>query len=423
MSSPFPTSETAFHALPDERACTASHAAGPGRYASRPPGLWLASICSALARARVAVCGSVRILESRSVSRGEKSLRMSSPMTIPVPTAQAAFHALPDERACTASHATGTGRHASRPPGPWLASICSALLARARVAVCGSVRILESRSVSRGEKSLRMSSPVISPVPTAQAALHALPDERACTASYAAGPGRYASRPPGLWLASICSALLARARVAVCGSVRILESRLVSRGEKSLHMSSPVISPVPTSQAALHALPDERACTASYAAGPGRYASRPPGLWHASICSALARARVAVYGSVRILESRSVSGGEKSLRMSSPMTSPVPTSQATLHALPDERACTASHAAGPGRYASPPPGLWLASICSALARARVAVYGMYGYVGTVESQSGCSDRLEMGLNRSLSPCTRQPFAPTWWASPFGRDPG
>ena len=261
-----------------------------------------------------------------------------------------------------------------------------------------------------------------SPIPTSETAFHALPDERACTASYAAGPGRYASRPPGLWLASICSTLLARARVAVCGSVRILESRSVSRGEKSLHMSSPVISPVPTAQAALHALPDERACTASYAAGPGRYASRPPGLWLASICSALARARVAVCGSVRILESWSVSRGEKSLRMSSPVTSPVPTSQAALHALPDERACTASYAAGPGRYASRPPGLWLASICSALARARVVVYEMYGFEGTVEAPSAGTDRLEMGSDRSPSPYTRQPFAPTCWASPFGRDP-
>ena len=121
MSSPFPTSEAAFHASPDARACTASHAAGPGQYASRPPGLWLASICSAFARARVGVYGGVRVLESRSGSRGEKSLGMSSPMTIPVPTSQAKLPALPDERACTASHAAGPGRYGSWPHSPCLA--------------------------------------------------------------------------------------------------------------------------------------------------------------------------------------------------------------------------------------------------------------------------------------------------------------
>ena len=97
------------------------------------------------------------------------------------------------------------------------------------------------------------------------------------------------------------------------------------------------------------------------------------------------------------------------------MSNPFPTSEAAFHALPDERAYTASHAAGTGEYASCPPGLCLASIRYAryaLAPARVAVYEMYGHVGIVESQPGSPDRLELDLDRSLSPFARQPFALT-----------
>ena len=254
------------------------------------------------------------------------------------------------------------------------------------------------------------------PFPTSDAGFHALPDARACTAFHAAGPGRHESCPPALRLASICSAL-ARARVAVYGMygyAGIGESRSGSRGEKSLRMSSPVTSPVRTAQAALHALPDERQDTVSRVPGTARYASRPPGLWLASICSALARARAAAYGMygyAGIGESRSGSRGEKSLRMSSPVTSPVRTAQAALHALPDERQDTVSRVPGTGRYASRHPGLRLASICSALACARVAVYKMYGFVGIGESQSGSSDGLEMGSDRSLSPYSPNPSHP------------